>query len=108
MSDEQMNDFDSHNPSDANNPYLWDKSGPVDRDIEQLERKLQVLRYEGDAPQMRIERTALENRTAGDRCGVDACGRRDVDDVSISRHKRNMERSRHERYTHDRFRSLGW
>ncbi len=54
MSDEQMNDFDSHNPSDENDRYLWDKSGPVDRDIEQLERKLQVLRYEGDVPKMRI------------------------------------------------------
>ncbi len=54
MSDEQMNDFDSHNPSDASNRYLWDKSGPVDRGIEELERKLQMLRYEGDAPQMRI------------------------------------------------------
>ncbi|MEE9131552.1 MAG: FecR domain-containing protein [Phycisphaerales bacterium] len=54
MSDEQMNDFDSHSPSDKNDRYLWDKSGPVDRDIEQLERKLQALRHEGDAPQMRI------------------------------------------------------
>ncbi|MEE8154598.1 MAG: FecR domain-containing protein [Phycisphaerales bacterium] len=54
MSDEQTNDFDSHNPSDANNPYLWDKSDPVDRDIEELERKLQVLRYEGDVPKRRI------------------------------------------------------
>ncbi len=55
MSDEQMNDLDSHTPSDEGDRYLWDKSGPVDPDIEQLERKLQVLRYEGDASQMRVE-----------------------------------------------------
>lgn len=53
MSDEQMDEFGSHNPSDENDRYLWDKSGPVDPEVERLEQKLRVLRYEGQAPQMR-------------------------------------------------------
>ncbi len=55
MSKDKMNDLNMPQPLDDDDRYLWDKSGPVDRDIEQLERKLQVLRYEGQAPQMRIE-----------------------------------------------------
>ena len=54
MSKDTMNDVNMPQPLDNDDRYLWDKSGPVDRDIEQLERKLQVLRYEGQAPQMRI------------------------------------------------------
>ena len=50
MSDEQMNELDSHDPSDENDRYLWEKSGPVDPDVEQLERTLEVLRYEKHAP----------------------------------------------------------
>ncbi len=53
MSKDTMNDVNMPQPLDNDDRYLWDKSGPVDRDIEQLERKLQVLRYEGDALQMR-------------------------------------------------------
>ncbi len=54
MSKDKMNDFNSHNPSDESDRYLWDKSGRVDLEVERLEQKLQVLRYEGQAPQMRI------------------------------------------------------
>ena len=53
MSKDKMNDVNMPQPLDDDDRYLWDKSGPVDRDIEHLERKLHVLRYEGDAPQMR-------------------------------------------------------
>ena len=55
MSKNTMNDLNMPQPLDDDDRYLWDKSRPVDRDIEQLERKLRVLRYEGQAPQMRIE-----------------------------------------------------
>ena len=54
MSQDTMNDVNMPQPLDDDDRYLWDKSGPLDRDIQQLERKLQVLRYEGQAPQMRI------------------------------------------------------
>ena len=54
MSKDKMNDVNMPQPPDDDDRYLWDKSGLVDRDIEQLEQKLQVLRYEGQAPQMRI------------------------------------------------------
>ena len=54
MSKDTMNDVNMPQPLDNDDRYLWDKSGPVDREIEQLEQKLQVLRYEGQAPQMRI------------------------------------------------------
>ena len=50
MSDEQMNEFDSHDPSDENDRYLWDNSEPVNPDVEQLERTLEVLRYEKQVP----------------------------------------------------------
>ncbi len=55
MSKDTMNDLNMPQPLDDDDRYLWDKSGPVDRDVEHLERNLQVLRYEGHAPQMRIE-----------------------------------------------------
>ncbi len=55
MSKDTMNDLNMPQPLDDDDRYLWDKSEPVDRDIEQLERKLQVLRYEGQAPPMRID-----------------------------------------------------
>ena len=45
-----MNEFESDNPSDEDDRYLWDKSGPVDSDVEQLERTLEVLRYEQQVP----------------------------------------------------------
>ena len=54
MSKDKMNDFNRHTPSDESDRYLWDKSGRVDLEVERLEQKLQVLRYEGQAPQMRI------------------------------------------------------
>ena len=50
MNEEQLNDFESQQPSDAADRYVWDRSGPVDSDVEQLERTLGVLRYEKQAP----------------------------------------------------------
>ena len=45
-----MSEFERHTPSDEDDRYLWDKSGPVDPDVQQLERTLEVLRYEKQAP----------------------------------------------------------
>ena len=38
MSKDTMNDVNMPQPLDNDDRYLWDKSGPVDREIEQLER----------------------------------------------------------------------
>ena len=50
MNEEQLNDFETDQPIYRADRYLWDKSGPVDPDVEQLERTLEVLRYEKQAP----------------------------------------------------------
>ncbi len=55
MSKDTMNDVNMLQPLDDDDRYLWDKSRPVDPEVERLEQKLRVLRYEGQAPQMRIE-----------------------------------------------------
>ncbi len=54
MSKDKMDDLNMSQPLDDDDRYLWDKSGPVDPEVERLEQKLQVLRHEGDGPQMRI------------------------------------------------------